>query len=107
MSNTSQCFGFMARPPRTGASILCLMLPAPACQCFRSEKNNPGETSPVLRGYERLNQFTTPLRSHITEAAMTRWLVTTLGLAISLCEGAVASAEPPRILELRSQKVDG
>ena len=39
---------------------------------------------------------------------MIRWLMPTLGLAwFGLCLAPVAAAEPPRILELRTQKVEG
>ena len=39
---------------------------------------------------------------------MTRWLTPLLGIAwFGLCSGTSPAAEPPRILELRTQKVDG
>ena len=39
---------------------------------------------------------------------MIRWLTPTLSIAwLSLCLGSAAAAEPPGVLELRTQKVDG
>ena len=39
---------------------------------------------------------------------MTRWLTSTLSVVgIGLCTGCLGAAEPPRILELRTQKVSG
>lgn len=39
---------------------------------------------------------------------MNRWLITILGVAgIVLCTGGLSAAEPPRVLELRTQKVEG
>src|SRR5262245_29617445 len=55
------------------------------------------------------NHLTTQPPSHLTTTRrrlMTRWLTSPLSvLGISLCTGYLGAAEPPRVLELRTQKV--
>src|SRR5262249_28693107 len=67
---------------------------------------NSGETPRPFPGYERGKSLHATTHVPGAEAAMNRWLTSTLVFGACLSQSR-AAAEPARVLELRTQQVDG